>query len=451
MEPPTEKVRKWITVERGWPERFGIDTEGIRRGLYSDQYFNNAEKILTQLAEEKYRYGGAERPPELLQRDLTDVAVGDMEADLQIFTRRQPFTVLSGVKPALAVIGACAGSLGESGRFEPAVHRLRVRAVRDGGRLMPWEAAMRIAGRYRDFASLETVLLGILTRASLIATNTYQMLEATGGKPVFFFPARFDLYCTQAFDGMAFKTGVDVYNREHKADVPPLISTDAQGAFWGSRGTGTVSHSFLLCFLKDTTEAVLQFARCTPPEVKRIALVDVNNDCVGDSRRVALAMFEQHRKRLKEGDGEEARKYELFGVRLDTSGNMRDISIEPTGEPNLDNGVCPRLVRQVREMLDSLADDPSLESGDRDAAREYFKNVKIVVSGGFTPERVALFRDMGIPADLYGVGSWFFRGGANDFTADLVRLKIGDAWVNLAKTGRRAFENDNLRDVRFPG
>ena len=50
-----------------------------------------------------------------------------------------------------------------------------------------------IRGRYRDFAVLETTMLGVLSRASRIASNVYELLQAAGGKPVMFFPARFDL------------------------------------------------------------------------------------------------------------------------------------------------------------------------------------------------------------------------------------------------------------------
>ena len=48
---------------------------------------------------------------------------------------------------------------------------------------------LKVRGRYRDFAPLETPTLGALTRAnSRIATNVYEVLKAAGGKEVLFFP-----------------------------------------------------------------------------------------------------------------------------------------------------------------------------------------------------------------------------------------------------------------------
>ena len=51
-----------------------------------------------------------------------------------------------------------------------------------------------------------------------------------------------------------------------------------------------------------------------------------------------------------------------------------------------------------------------------------FDDVRIVVSGGFTAERIRAFEAAGVPVDAYGVGSSLIRG-ANDFTADVVLLR----------------------------
>ena len=64
-----------------------------------------------------------------------------------------------------------------------------------------------------------------------------------------------------------------------------------------------------------------------------------------------------------------------------------------------------------------------------DRARAYCHNVKITVTGGFTPERIRAFEALGVPADVYGVGSSLFsncaeNGTNNDFTSDIVRVKI---------------------------
>jgi len=116
----------------------------------------------------------------------------------------------------------------------------------------------------------------------------------------------------------------------------------------------------------------------------------------------------------------------LWGVRLDTSESMVDRSLwsdmgdfEPTG-------VNERLVQKVREALDQAG----------------FGEVRIVVSGGFTLEKIEEFERKGVPADAYGIGSSLIRG-SNDFTADLVLTDGKPA----AKAGRRQRPSERLELV----
>jgi nicotinate phosphoribosyltransferase len=80
-------------------------------------------------------------------------------------------------------------------------------------------------------------------------------------------------------------------------------------------------------------------------------------------------------------------------------------------------GVNHVLVEKVRGALDAAGHE----------------RVKIVVSGGFTPEKIRDFERRGMPVDAYGVGSSLLRG-ENDFTADIVMVdgspcaKVGRIW-----------------------
>lgn len=38
------------------PERFSLDLEGLRRGFYTDSYFVNIARLLTELSKWGYRY-----------------------------------------------------------------------------------------------------------------------------------------------------------------------------------------------------------------------------------------------------------------------------------------------------------------------------------------------------------------------------------------------------------
>ena len=172
---------------------------------------------------------------------------------------------------------------------------------------------------------------------------------------------------------------------------------------------GTVPHALIAAYGGDTVRATKLFAEHVPAAVRLVTLVDFENDCVGTSVACARALGDR-----------------LYGVRLDTSETIVDKSIIPQMGTFRPTGVNPQLVRNVREALD----------------REGFQHVRIVVSGGFTVERIRQFEEQGVPVDAYGVGSSLYQGRF-DFTADVV-LVDGKP---VAKVGRDFRSNPRLEKV----
>jgi nicotinate phosphoribosyltransferase len=438
---------------------FKLDVDRMRQGWYSDKYFENIGAMLHELAAAGYTYSG--QAPRLGQPmpgiDLHQVATGDLQVEMQWFTRRPGATLVVGVDKALEMLRHCAGHF-EGDQFVSTWDQLEVEAVHDGamvkydGDPTQVKPVMRVRGRYRDFALLETPTLGILTRASRVATNVYQSLIAARCKPMLFFPARFDLHEVQAADGYAYNIAVQRFNLDYAGEVSSFVSTDAQGDWWGGAGGGTVAHAAIACFFGDTAEAMLAFCATRPPQIPRIALVDFNNDSVGDSLATLDAMFARYRALMDAGDTAEARKYVLYGIRLDTGASVRDVSVLPLGDPSLDLGVTPRLVFNVRQALDIAWQRwTDLPATWQARAQDFCRQVKIVVSGGFNPEKIRRFEKLGVPVDIYAVGSSLFDNHAEtvtDFTADVVRVKIDGVWCDMAKVGRRPCENPEMAPVR---
>ena len=110
-----------------------------------------------------------------------------------------------------------------------------------------------------------------------------------------------------------------------------------------------------------------------------------------------------------------------------TSDRLADVSMQHRYGTDAPTGVAAELVELVRHELDAHG----------------FPRVRIVVSGGFTAERIRAFEEAGVPVDSYGVGSSLIRG-ANDFTADVV---IVDG-KPCAKVGREFKPNPRLEPVR---
>jgi nicotinate phosphoribosyltransferase len=283
--------------------------------------------------------------------------------------------------------------------WESGFEQLDVKALYDGDRIAPWETVMHITGDASVFAHLETVYLGILARRTKIASNVRGVVDAANGKIVLYFPARFDHWAVQGGDGYAAHIG-----------GATGVSTDAQAQWWGAKASGTVPHALIAAVGGDTVKAITLFGDAYP-DVDLVALVDFDNDCVGTSLKCCEALGDR-----------------LWGVRLDTSNTLVDKSIIPLMQNFKPVGVTPQLVEMTRKTLDTNG----------------FGHVKIIVSGGFNPDRIADFEKLAVPVDAYGVGSYLMRG-VNAFTADVVLLN----GKPCAKVGRQYSPNPRLELVRL--
>jgi nicotinate phosphoribosyltransferase len=151
-------------------------------------------------------------------------------------------------------------------------------------------------------------------------------------------------------------------------------STPAGARLAGLAPTGTMPHSLVLV-IGDTVRAAEAFDRHVAEDVPRIVLVDTFKDEAEESLRVAHALGDR-----------------LYGVRLDT--------------PSERGRVTADLVMEVRARLDL----------------DGFGKVKIIVSGGLTPDRIFYFKDAGAPVDYFAVGSYISGASPIDFTGDLKEI-----------------------------
>lgn len=444
--------------ERLRPETFKLDVERMRRGWYSDKYFLNIVGLLADMSAAGNGVPWSSPTSAGAAARLSATDIGDVHVEMQIFTRRPPYAVIVGVDKALAILRECTGYLDAEDNWISTYDQLEVEAVQDGfvaeygGNPAQVVPVLRIRGRYRDFAMLETPILGALTRGSRVATNVYNTLKAANGKTMLFFPARFDAHEVQAADGYAYSIAVQLFNQTYAKAAGISVSTDEQGSWWGGLGGGTIAHAAIAAFLGDTAAVMMAFAKYRSPDVPRVALVDFHNDCVADTLSVMETMFAEYRRCVEAGNLAEAERYRLWGVRPDTGSNLRDRSVAPIGDPRLDLGVVPRLIFNLREAIDSAWMQWQLPGEWIEPARAWCRSVRIVASGGFTPDRIARFEKLKVPVDVYAVGSYLLNNSSDegtntDFTADVVRVEVGGEWLPMVKVGRAPGVNPFLERV----
>lgn len=298
-----------------------------------------------------------------------------------------------------------------------------------------FQAIIKIRWPYKYFARLESVYLGILARATKVATNTAKVAQAANWKPLFFFADRFDILWAQQLDWYAASLAWAAW-----------VATDAGGSYNNIKWMWTMPHALIAVNNWDTKIATLEFAK-KYPDVPSISLVDFDNNCAQTSVEVAQYLKQNGEK--------------LYWVRLDTSGSMVDEWIlfgkwileeyfssddsqqirqeyqENKSANNVVNNslfswetisklkekslcwVSARLVKLVRENLDD----------------NWFNQVKIFVSGWFNAEKIELFENENIPVDWYWVWSSLlapkYVKDNWDFTADIVSINwniVGKVW-----------------------
>jgi nicotinate phosphoribosyltransferase len=301
--------------ERLDPGVFRLPVERIRRGYYSDAYFNYTKELLEE----------QDRHPRVT---------------MQVFQKAQ--SVLGGIDEAIAILKLCSGREVD-GAWQDAWDQLEVRALHESDEVAPHETVMTIEGDYSLFAHLETVYLGCLARRSLVMRNVREVVTAARGKPILFFPARHDHWLVQTGDGWA----------AHVAGAIG-VSTDAQASWWGGRGVGTVPHGLIAAFGGDTVAAARAFTDRYGDEMNVTVLVDFDNDSVGTALAVADELGDR-----------------LWGVRLDTSERLVDKTLWHEMGDFKPTGVNIQLVRRVREALDAAGHGHVriVVSGGFDAAR----------------------------------------------------------------------------------
>lgn len=224
------------------------------------------------------------------------------------------------------------------------------------------EPVITIEGRYSDFCTLETPLLGLICQSSGVATKSARVKKVAGNSLVISFGIRrIHPALSPMVDRASFIGGLD--------GVSSLSGAKAIG----KEPTGTMPHALIIMF-EDQVKAWKAFDEVIPEEVPRIALIDTYYD---EKTEAILAA--------------EALKKKLHGVRLDTPSSRR--------------GDFEDIIREVRWELDIRG----------------FKDVKIFVSGGLDEDNIQPLIDAG--ADGFGVGTSISNSPTIDFAMDIVEVE----------------------------
>ncbi|AIA29683.1 nicotinate phosphoribosyltransferase [Mycoplasmopsis californica HAZ160_1] len=270
-----------------------------------------------------------------------------------------------------------------------------IRHLPEGTIVNNLEIVLELEGQYQYFGKYEGMIDGILSRSSNIATNARNCVLAANGKDIIFMGDRADHWMLQEIDGKACRLAGCT-----------LMSTEAQEAPGIKEATfGSVPHCLIQNFDGDVASAMQAYMELFPQD-KLISLVDYHNDVIADS----LASYK-------------AIGQNLYGVRVDTSKNMKDHMFDNEPDNPEFYGVNVEQIKRLRQALDNAG----------------AKKVKIAVSSGFNAAKIAKFEASNAPVDAYGVGQAIFK--------PIVSFSADATWLNghaQAKEGRWYRQNNKL-------
>jgi nicotinate phosphoribosyltransferase len=270
--------------------------------------------------------------------------------------------------------------------------KYEIKYLKDRTMIKNLEPVLQLTGKYQEFGIYEGIIDGILARSTSIATNAYKCVKAAGKKNVVYMGDRGDHYLNQGIDGRAVEDSGMI----------------GHSTYVGAQGKeevifGSIPHILIQHFNGDLVSVMKAYVETFPKEKEFIALVDFSNDVISDS----LAVLKELGKRLA-------------GVRIDTSINMVD---KMFSNETPQYGVNVEQVKRLRKALD-----------DHNGS-----HVQIIVSSGFTAEKIKEFEKNKSPVDSYGVGESILKINIG-FSCDAVLLD----GIPIAKEGRKYQENKKL-------
>ncbi|MGA1974621.1 MAG: nicotinate phosphoribosyltransferase [Conexivisphaerales archaeon] len=249
-----------------------------------------------------------------------------------------------------------------------------------------YEPVLRIRGRYRYFARFETPILGFLCSSSGFSTKAARIKLLAGDRNLLSFGTRrAHPALAPLIERAAYMAGFDG------------VSNTIGARLLGIGASGTMPHSFVLCFDKQE-DAWRAFDEALPDGVPRIALADT----LFDEKTEAILAWKTLGSRLA-------------AVRLDT--------------PSTRRGEWRKIIEEVRWEL-------NVRGG---------RKVKIFVSGGIDEKEVRELRDV---VDGFGVGTSVACAPSIDFNMKLVEIQDAEGkFVPKAKRGDLAGAKDVHRDL----
>lgn len=265
-----------------------IDQDLIKSDFYTTSYFIKTTNIIEHL-------------------------LPNQEATIQFKTYSELPYMVCGVYEAIEIIKA---------KLTPKQFKaLTIHYYPDGTVLGNNKCVLSITGPYQYICNLENIIDGVLARRSSVATNCYNFLKEVKSNQIIFMGDRSDDYHILPYDGYAaYVAGIRKFsNQAHIAFIQdPQVQV-----------VGTIPHALIQQFNGDIAKVYEAYTQFYPHDVTM--LVDYDNDTIG-----TLEKLQPYFKNIN-------------AIRIDTSKNMLDLSLQKKKHTKDDYGSSHKLISLTRK------------------------------------------------------------------------------------------------------
>ena len=350
----------------------------------------------------------------LRTRDIVS-SFGDTEVTYAIFMRRP---VISALNPALDWLQAIVKERNSSVNVN--------RCFNEGDDVGAGEPMVYLSGSFLTLVDLETALLQKIGATCVAAYNAKSMVESLRNTSFLAMDAR---HCagTDMADLMAYGASVGSKRVKSEGDAIGFIgcATDRSAhMFEITSGLGTMPHA-LVGYAGSTLKAAQMF-NSTWPNHPLTVLIDYFGKEITDGLMVCRAF----KNLAKEG---------TLSLRLDTHGGRYIEGLDVAGSYAVLERNIPEAIRgyrneqELRYLIGTGVSAASIWHLREMLDNSGFKNVKIVASSGFGPEKCKVFSLANVPVDVIGTGSYLpSRWSETYATADIISYG-GKSQVKLGR------------------
>lgn len=278
---------------------------------------------------------------------------------ISFYCEIQPYFLVAGMEEVLTLLQIGTGYYEENHRFRNTFAHLNLCYHKDGElirqeRLIERIPVLTIQGRYSEFYHLLSIIEQLLTFSIQTATSLYRVLVTLHKKTIYIQPSSYYDYRQQLRSGLVYEIATRRYNLDYQEHPTVMVSTLAQSVYSHLPVFNVMNEPMMNDRLQEVDIKCVRYVESIADNEEIVITVDNNQYAIPTTIRVIAALWRIYWEKRQNGSIAEANRYQLDWIRLSTPMHLRDQSLPLVFAKDLNYGINPRLIAEVRSAIEEL-------------------------------------------------------------------------------------------------